>query len=279
MKINETVRVLICCFFGVLSMSATMASGQSVPANQEKAALITEFETRIAELESLLQVAEAQRESLDEKLAEIKARRRDIMNQQDSLGVSNESFAEVVKSLQTQRVDLMIDLAGLDARRQSMLDLRDAEPPENSPLIQRLEDLLDVEEQQLQETMSLHSQAAISKRDLQTAKRRVLEVQIRLEEARSPSQSASRLTESLWNISLDRAEKQARLEKIESLLNSITSSRSVLDASSYINREMTSVADQMIGLDSDIRKLDQEIQKFQMQLDDLRGEGKKNYRP
>ena len=79
-------------------------------------------------LQQEIQTKEANAEVLKQQLEQIKMNVRATAKNLESLdtwekevGVSLESFPEIIKSLQSQRIDLMVDLAGLTAKREAIL--------------------------------------------------------------------------------------------------------------------------------------------------------------
>ena len=79
-------------------------------------------------LQQEIQTKEANAEVLKQQLEQIKKNVQATAKNLESLdtwekkvGISIESFPEIVKNLQSQRIDLMIDLAGLTAKREAIL--------------------------------------------------------------------------------------------------------------------------------------------------------------
>ena len=79
-------------------------------------------------LQQKIESKEANAEVLKQQLDQIKTSMRAMVKNLESLdtwekkvGVSIESFPEIIKNLQSQRIDLMIDLAGLTAKREAIL--------------------------------------------------------------------------------------------------------------------------------------------------------------
>ena len=79
-------------------------------------------------LQQEIQTKAANAEVLKQQLEQIKTSMRAMVKNLESLntwekkvGVSIESFPEIIKNLQSQRIDLMIDLAGLTAKREAIL--------------------------------------------------------------------------------------------------------------------------------------------------------------
>ena len=79
-------------------------------------------------LQQEIQTKEANAEVLKQQLQQTQKNKQATAKNLESLdtwekevGISIESFPEIIKSLQSQRIDLMIDLAGLTAKRDAIL--------------------------------------------------------------------------------------------------------------------------------------------------------------
>ena len=237
--------------FAMTAMSLVLVAGvfassnvhaQSASASNNMAAKKLLLAARIKQAETQIAVLKERRKELREEFAQLKVVQQDLQKQHDKSGISGESFGEVIKSLQAKRVDLMIDIAGLNARRETVMQLRDEMEKGSKELMAELSDLLQVEEDRLAEAEALYKKKALAGTDFQKAKTRVLEVRIRIAEARQPGKSSTVLTDQLLNTSLERAEKKARLEKTEALLSTFTSSRKTLDQANDTERRIVFAA-------------------------------------
>lgn len=168
-------------------------------------------------------------EMVQSEIAKIDELRAQKVDQQDSLGFSLDSFGDIIASLQTQRVELMIDLAGLEARRDALQNFAEAKinSDENKESLQLLQELLASSEIELHHFEQLAKQGSVASSVVADANRRFMETKVRLLEAtnRNLAMDATQVGPPLMAVSLDRAEKQARLEKVEVLLSQLTSGR------------------------------------------------------
>jgi hypothetical protein len=188
------------------------------------------------------------------------ARRHEIAAKQDLQGVSSESFPEIMKSLQSNRVDLMIDLAGIDARLTALLKFREEmAKKQTESVIEPLSKVLKLEEERLKEIERIVGMGNAAKSELEAAQIRVLEAQVRLAQAKQPPHESGSNQE-LLAISLDRAEKQARLEKVEMLLKSFAASRESLEESAQIDLELNEVSKRSASFNSDVVSIEAEIE-------------------
>ena len=191
----------------------------------------------------------------------------------DNLGVSNESFSEVVRMLQTQKVELAIDLAGLEARREFLSDaLESTEQKRSSELLAPLQAVLSLEEQALKKVEALTSRGSASSADVQDAKRRVLLAQVRIAEAKQKTDSNSKLQDDLLSSSLERAEKQARLQHVTEMLGALTKSRTKILATEEYSKTSESLSNEIEHLKKVLREIEREIANAKAELKNLTGE-------
>ena len=108
-----------------LSLSASAWSQSAVPSPPLSPAAI--------EVQQEIKIVAADVNALDQRSHQVEEIRKGITKELESFiqweaeaGVSAESFPEIVKSLQSERVDLVIDLAGLTAKRTAILSAQKA---------------------------------------------------------------------------------------------------------------------------------------------------------
>ena len=110
------------CLATVLSLSFPASAWsqsfiQPPPPSPAALALQQEIKTKEANAEVLkqqLEQTQKNKQATAKNLASLDTWEKEV-------GVSIESFPEIVKNLQSQRIDLMIDLAGLTAKREAIL--------------------------------------------------------------------------------------------------------------------------------------------------------------
>lgn len=251
--------VAVCIF-------ASMTHAQSVEPSPAKLALQNQLTMLDAQKQSVL----AQVQSLEVDLNELVQFRLDALKQQDMIGVSAESFTDIIKTLQSQRIQLTIDLAGLDARRE-VLAKAQAEM-ENSNLdavLTPLRELLLLEKKSLDRKRELFANAAVSSADVLAAQKNVLAVEVQIAEAtarQKNSNFASRLSSDLLDASLERAEKQARLETTDGLLNKFTQSRKLVEDATSTEIRIANGRQQIDMLMTEINDLSTQIERVRQEL-------------
>ncbi|MEM7455917.1 MAG: hypothetical protein AAF456_16320 [Planctomycetota bacterium] len=254
-------------FAGIQSevFGQTMPQAQFRPVEFQLDAIRARVDASQEDLSELME----HRESITEQFGVLLRQRENLMEQQDSAGVSENSFSEIMKSLQSQRVQLIIDLAGLEARRMALENARlESQARLNQDdLTLPLERLLEIQEQNLARLRELFMQGAVSPDDVNAAEQRMLEAKIQLAQARGPSVGASdSLASQLLEVSLERADKSARLDKTERLLETIAASRTLVSRADNIDREITILETELSATDSNINNAKEEFNQLIRQL-------------
>jgi hypothetical protein len=227
---------------------------------------------RLRVLEDQLQLIERERQALDDRSrklqssqAEMLEKRSKMLDELEHLGISHASYSEVMRLLQSQRVQLTIDLAGLEARRDAIKETRgkpsDDFDPGRAEILGRLSKLVDLQRTRLNEAQALHQHASISAAELRDTEKQLLEAEIRLAEFSNPFQPAEqqKFHDHLMNVELERAEKMARLQKIEELLKQFSQARQVIDALSWLERQTSDAQSSHVDVEADIHRHEADI--------------------
>lgn len=178
------------------------------------------------------------------QLEDLRHRREQVISADELRNVSPASFEEILRLLQTQRVMLTIDLAGLDARREAILaataSAESAPQPINDELLRGLAALVDEAKESLHQLQQLHEQGSVSSREVSRAKMAVVEAEIRLLEThqRLAAEKAGGDDPELGALALDRAEKSARLQRVMELSAELARARPQIDAAVEISRQI-----------------------------------------
>ena len=274
MKRNQKLSALIvtCCI--ILSSFSAQLCGQNVPANS-KGVLVTALKTQLSEAVAKRERLVNKLEMTKDELRSLEEDRRKIQKKQDKMGISGDSFSEIMRALQSQRVQLSIDLAGLNARREAMVREFDKQRQQvelqNSGLIKKLTQLMDLQKQELAQLQSLQSQNSVSERQVNAARKRLLEAEIRLMQAKAPTlePGAQDMSFQLRDISLDRAEKTARLQKIEQLLAQYATARKDIDTLLLFDRRQGQKHQTMSGLQNDLAGVESLVDQIERELSSL----------
>ena len=188
---------------------------------------------------------ESRLSKLQAQLEDLQNQRSELLKQQDKLGVSSASYDEIMRLLQTQKVQLTIDLAGIEARRDAMIEQRElgkkAESENNVPVAESLKELGKIQNERLRQIEAMHAKGVAPQSEVLDAKQQLLEVQIRLAGLSNPNGADRQpLDGEMINISLSRAETVARLHKVDQLLEEYSGSRASFDSLARIQSEISS---------------------------------------
>lgn len=210
-------------------------------------------------------------EKLQQQLVGLTARRSKSLDMQDRIGVSSESFGPIMKNLQLQRIQLMIDLAGLQARREALekVQLR-MEKEKVSAVMAPLKEMLKLEQESLQRVMKLNARGAVDAAQVADAKRQVLNVEVQMLEAEMSVFHSGEMGSELLDASLQRAEKAARLEKIETLLKTFTQSRGELEQADAAQVRIVDREQQLSAAKQNLSKAEDQLRLLQTEYDQLK---------
>jgi len=192
---------------------------------EQRKSQLAEIEKRLGGQTEELKLLQTETKSILTELAELE-------QQFAESGVAPQAYADVLILLQTMRVQLKIDLAGLQARQEFLR----ADKPAESRMQIRLEFLyrkLEVAKrieanafEMREKAQKSHSSGIISseelnkaKIDAETASMRVVELEAELFEAKASLEESSQPTlAAIQQTGLEIAEKEARLKQVEAQL-------------------------------------------------------------
>ena len=234
-------------------LGTTQIDAQGVPARPDA--------TRA--LEQVLEVREAKVQSLRASVRELERAILTARAKLDRASISHSSFPNVMKMLHTQRVQLAVDVAGLEARREAIEAGRQSgDGGDARKLLALLEKAVEVQQSSEERARALFESAAASQAQLQEARQLTLQAEVRLEEARLAYQSSKveRLTGQALDVYLELADKRARLEKVESLLDGYVDLRVSVDdvrqMEARYESEVARLHEQLRALEEDRSKLE-----------------------
>lgn len=242
----------------VLCVAAGNAVAQSAPPNVE--AQRAKYMAQMANYSAALADVKKKSQEYSAQLSSARKNYELLLKKQYSIGVSNESFVDIVKQLQVQRVEMIIDLAGLEAKRDLMIQLQKAAGGDDrQEILAQLKAALKLQESQAQRIEALRKSGVATETSLAEARKKVLELKIRIAEQTQPRTVAGSAGTQLLNISLDRAEKTARLNKIETLLQEMNKARTTLNEASLSERQIRNVERSLDALAKEKEQLTQAL--------------------
>ncbi len=226
------VALVVCCGLqagSLIGQNVSPAPHEQIRRQQAIQALIGQLEIRRSDLQAnLSELAEREKASREE-IEEVVARQRQF-------SVAPASLDDVTRLLQTRRIDLTIDLAGLDARKTAILeamelaDRDDGAVNDDDPLRSKLQELVNIARKRLQVTQQLANRGHASSTSPLEVQKELLAAEIQLLSL-GDRQSAAKdaLHMKLTDVLLERAETVARLERVEKLLPEVDAARDAND--------------------------------------------------
>jgi hypothetical protein len=225
----HTLAVLV--IFAVLSATLDSAAlAQSAPA-KTKSAVTRGYEARLIRLREQFARAE-------ENVSKLAAERERLFEKLRAKNVNEASFSDVLRLLQTERVQLIIDLAGLDARKDAIVDLQQKNQSEGDQE-KLLKQIMQQMESNLARAEKLYDGNLLSAQGLQEARVSVLKAKLRYAET-AKNRQADENVELLTRITIEQTEKRAQLATIEQLLEQYQQSRTTVDALRHLEKQYES---------------------------------------
>jgi len=156
-----------------------------------------------------------------EKLAQFEKDHDALKKAGSKLGISEESYPEILKTLHSQRVQLSIDLAGIDARYAAIETAIRKMSEEDEAALEPFKRMIELRQKKIDHAKAALASGTMSASELQDAEIKLLQAKMQLTQASKPSSSLAHLNSQLLDSSLERAEKTARLEKAKSLFDEV----------------------------------------------------------
>lgn len=246
----------------MVAFSPGSCDAQSAPVEQGlKQLKLRQAQMQVQMLESAVMDS---RQRVKQMLAELEQNNTQLTE----LDVSAASYEEITRMLQTQRVQLMIELAGLDARQQKMIELRDAtrqrqsdQHDEVTSLLQQMVDQLSEKQKRLNK---MYEQGSMSIAEVKAGELMLLQAQLNLAQAKADS-PAEPAYDMLTDISIERAEQQARLQMVESLLKKYYQARDNISSVRQLNANYEMELQRTMDLEN---RLQQAELQMQMQMNE-----------
>ncbi len=252
------------------SAHALQSGGEVYPEGQ-----IPRIQSQIDFAQGQMSRYSRQRAQLEEDLAEfqselfgVESKREQRLQEQFANGVSNESFADIMRSLQLQRVELSIDLAGLDARRKSLQAIAETSPAATvqAAIQTKLQQQVEILKQSLEFAKTRYENGNGPESEMYAAQRNLLTAEIRLLEFQQVESSDAGSIE-LRDVALERAEKRARLEKVDEILGQLAIARGQIEEVVKLDRQGEMWRDKIETGKQAIREVDRKIDVARQDLE------------
>lgn len=256
----------------VFSQSGGNGAPATLKPTPEKAEL--EFQRQsslkyLKEIEKKLKEFRSQRKEEEKRFADLSEKYEASLKKDDGNIVSTESYTAIIQTLQSQRVELLVDVAGMEAREKAISEIRNKMEAEGTGIISQLEQLVEIQKSNLQAVSQRYKVAAASKAEVNAAQSKLLEVEIRLAEAKQKSKSPAYLDDFFVKSSLDQAEKKARLEMTESLLASFAQSRARIEEQISIQNHYKNSKMQLEMIKNNIKLYERRVDGLKKDVSEL----------
>ncbi len=225
------------------------------------------------------QMYKVQLDELNGKLVEQKQRaieftetRKLKIEMLDELHISEASFTEILKTLQTQRIQLLIDLDGLNARKMAIESNRDRAKRQanHQEIIGLAKKVKANAETKLERTLDLYQRKSSSIVQVSEAECEVLEAELRLAETiREFNKDSAESTRDRSQVLIELAERKARLVTVEKLLKQLVPTRTVVEEVSRLNGQIKGTNSRQIDLANQIERLQKKLQQLDYAADAL----------
>ena len=212
-------------------------------------------------------------QSVRQKLDDIAAVEKNILKSQEPLGISTESFPGIIGVLQTQKIQLTIDLAGLNAKRKTLLEIKEESAAQlNVDLIKEMEAIIEGQEVDLQRLKRLRESRSVSSAEVKKAELQVIASKHRLASMKASTGSNPQLQNSMIEVSLDIAESEARLNKTIELLDKVTPQRNQVDRLSKLRVEQENLTKFLAPNEVELKVLEVKLEAIQSDVKMLKME-------
>ena len=159
---------------------------------------------------------------------------------------------------------MMIDLAGLDARRDAIESLNKTTTNPSDAVVPLLEKMVTSAADNLARFEMLHKNGSVPYTQIELEKQKLLELELRLVEAKNTSGAQPTVSNTeLTTVAIMQAEKKARLSMIEELLRQFVDSRPAIQTISNLDAQLEIEKQQQ----AELKKLGERLYAVQKELE------------
>lgn len=241
---RHLVPLTLLCLGVFVHTQAQPLQAQSAPPAAKKSARVLELEREIQERLDRIKTSETIIADADDRSRLLQDKIELLKQEETKMSVSSESYPEVLKTLHSQRVQLLIDLAGIEARHKAIEEAIDRVRFETSAKIDdSLKRLLAIRERDLERLRQLHANGTVSMNEISKAEVALLEAKTRVAQLKEPSDGMlDHLNGQLLDTSLEKAEKTARLSKANMLIDEVDAYRMHADKISRARQQLNGLS-------------------------------------
>ena len=200
----------------------------------------------------------------EQKLAAENLRKLELLESKS--GISSESFSEIVKNLQAKRIDLLVDIAGLEAKRDTILEANKTNS-DDAAIVEPLEKIIEIKQAKLEQIRKKLASSSASIDEIRSAEMSLLSSKVQLAGIKSKKDGSNLLSDALLDTSLALSESKARLAKTESLLQEVLPARKELERRTRFKEQAPRLLKAQDAIDDRIISLKHEIENVERQLE------------
>jgi hypothetical protein len=213
------------CAVILLAATPQELDAQSAPAKRPTA------------LEAKKMRAEALFEESHQKIAKISFERDNVFRSLSELHVTSSSFPEIMRMLQTQRIQLTIDLAGIEAVEDKLMkQSAESQLQESEEVIETLKENVELYGRYFDAIEALRKQGTASQSDVMSRKLKLNEAKVKLARATAPRKTEE--NDELSSVAIEKVQKLAKLNMIEKLLAKYYRGRPVVESLKQLDSKM-----------------------------------------
>ena len=259
-------------FFFLLCSNMALAQSTGAPpkTNSQSAAQALRDIQKTWKLRADKEIREFEQLKQEQKLAAENLRKLELLESKS--GISGESFSEIVKNLQAKRIDLLVDIAGLEAKRDTILEANKTNS-DDAAIVEPLEKIIEIKQAKLEQTRKKLASSSASIDEIRSAEMSLLSSKVQLAGIKSKKDSSNLLSDALLDTSLALSESKARLAKTESLLQEVLPARKELERRTRLKEQAPRLLKAQKTIEDRILSLTREIENVERQLKDMESSG------
>ncbi len=276
---SSGVILLACCISSGLGLVAQAQDVGEAPRSEVspdiQQLIQQEVQNNKTRLTKSLEQTEAKIDRTKQVIADMEHSIDQSAQQLHDVNVSEISYPEILMQLQVQRINLSIEKAGLDAKSEKLLQMvrdsaTDTSNEKSAEKRNKLKELLELERVNLERALALEKQGVQTAHGISEARKRVIEVELKLLELAGPQRQTS--PEAVWaaellsKIALDQIEVNAKLAKVAELLTPLQHLRPKLSAMQSTKKELDAWHDELSKLKARQMELQNNLSEMQSLL-------------
>ena len=257
---QKIVLVVLAIIVSFTFSGVAAAQSAATPGTKAVPKAKAQFKTAMAKM-----AEEIERSSLEIKKAEVQIQENIGLLREKS--VSDIAYEDVFRMLEIQKVELTIELQGLEARMKLLKERAVNSSGENSGVVNTRRELLRRyvanQKKNMDRIQKLAKKGAVSGIEASRAENLLAEAQLRLQEFEAKAKETSpKYFEALFETSLAIAERKAKYEAVESLLSKHNDSRKQISKLDELMELKSAERARQMKLLDELRTLERSASEF-----------------